>query len=124
MFIKVLVAFATLPAKKLGWDPTMRIYQSPLRGRNQEPIPSYKMTPTDKDFQTDSHQVNWVISMPAKGDPNQREDFVTLRAAIAASTYDLCTRGTIVWQVVKLKDFKEKNANKKVRSQYSHHDSH
>ncbi|KAF8344955.1 hypothetical protein F5887DRAFT_236522 [Amanita rubescens] len=114
MFIKVLVAFATLPAKKLGWDPTMRVYQSPSRGRNREPIPSYKMAPTDKDFQTDSYQVNWVISVPTKGDSNHREDFVTLRAAIAASTYDLCTRGTIVWQVVKLKDFKAENANKKI----------
>ncbi|KAF8339244.1 hypothetical protein F5887DRAFT_919840 [Amanita rubescens] len=115
MFIKVLLAFATLPAKKPGWDPTIRIYQSRSRGRNREPIPSYKMAPTDKDFQTDSYQVNWVISMPTKGDPNQREDFVTLQAAIAASTYDLCTPGTIVWQVVKLKDFKEGNANKKDR---------
>lgn len=103
-FIQVLVAFKILPAYRLGWDPTMKLYQLPLDGRPCEPIPSYRIVPSCADFASNAYQANWVISMPTKDDPSQREEFVTIRKPIKALTGEVDSRGAIVWEVVKRKD--------------------
>jgi hypothetical protein len=103
-FIRVLVALKTQSAYRLGWDPTMKVYRSPtVNGCPRDPIPSYRMVPEPADFTSVTYQANWVISMPTKDDPNQREDFVTIRLPISAHMI-ACSTATVVWEVVKLKD--------------------
>ncbi|PFH46574.1 hypothetical protein AMATHDRAFT_7642 [Amanita thiersii Skay4041] len=97
MFIRVLTAISLLPAHKLGWDSTMKLYV------DGQIIPSYRL-PADKreKSESDLFRDNWVISMPT--DDGGREDFLTIQLIDALGAQMLCSRSTVVWEVIKLSD--------------------
>ena len=111
-FIKVLCAFSSLPAHRLGWDPTMKVYRSPDNW-----IPSYRIPPDSlsEGFEPNLYHVNWVISMPCPKEGNSdstkesREYFVTVRAIVATSSQRVSSRATVVWEVVKLDDIDKRD---------------
>lgn len=90
----------------------MTIYVAPGQRK-----PSYSV-PTDPgrdDFEPDLYNVNWVISMPSGRKPtsphdslDEREDFLTVRAIVATPSQRVCSRATVVWEVVKLKELETK----------------
>ncbi|PFH47965.1 hypothetical protein AMATHDRAFT_42601 [Amanita thiersii Skay4041] len=95
-FIQILAAISLLPAQKLGWDPTMALY---IDG---DSIPSYRL-PERKRGSPESNlfRDNWIISMPTKN--KEREKFLTVRLVDGAAAQMLCSRATVVWEVIKLR---------------------
>ncbi|KAK2462796.1 hypothetical protein APHAL10511_005187 [Amanita phalloides] len=91
-FMKVLAAFSILPADKLGWDPTMKLY----RGKGKDVSPSYLVSQAPN---TGRHGLNWCISMPDMSGENNR------------SRED---RASIVWEVVKKEDYENCNSDASV----------
>ncbi|KAK2464940.1 hypothetical protein APHAL10511_003016 [Amanita phalloides] len=108
-FMKVLAAFSVLPADKLGWDPTMKLY----RGKGKDMSPSYLVSQAPN---TGLHGLNWCISMPDMSAENNRsrEEFVTVRAITTPVFQHMCSRASIVWEVVKKEDYENCNSNASV----------
>ncbi|PFH46480.1 hypothetical protein AMATHDRAFT_69759 [Amanita thiersii Skay4041] len=97
IFIQVLTAISLLPAHRLGWDSTMKLY---VDGRT---IPSYCLSADKREKnKSDLFRDNWVISMPT--DDGGREDFLTIQLIDAVGAQMLCSRSTVVWEVIKLSD--------------------
>ncbi|PFH47953.1 hypothetical protein AMATHDRAFT_87414 [Amanita thiersii Skay4041] len=95
LLIQILAAISLLPAQKLGWDPTMRLYV------DRDIIPSYRLLEAKRCRpQSNLFHDNWVISMPAEN--GVREDFLTIRLIDGAGAQMLCSRATLVWEVIKL----------------------
>ena len=108
-FLNILAAFSMLPAHRLGWDPTMTLY--PANGTKA--VPSYTV------FQ-DRHPytLKWCISMPSKEDPNQREEFVMVRALITVFSQRICGRASLVWEAVTKEDFQKGEIGKVVSQNF------
>ncbi|KAF8344924.1 hypothetical protein F5887DRAFT_235756 [Amanita rubescens] len=95
-FLKILAAFSMLPAHKLGWDPTMKLY--PKNGT--EAVPSYTV------FQRcHPSMFRWSIPMPSEEDPHLLEEFITIRALLTVVSQRICGRASIVWEVIKKRDY-------------------
>ena len=109
-FMKVLAAFSILPADKLGWDPTMKLYQG--KGKNTSPSYLVSQAPSKG-----LRGLSWCISMPdISGENNRpREEFVTVRAITTLVFQHMCSRASIVWEVVKKEDYENCNSNASVR---------
>ena len=107
--MKVLAAFSILPADKLGWDPTMKLYQ----GRGKDMSPSYLVSQAPN---MGLHGLNWCISMPDMSTENNRsrEEFVTVRAITTPVFQHMCSRASIVWEVIKKEDYENCNSNASV----------
>ncbi|KAF8626879.1 hypothetical protein AX15_004649 [Amanita polypyramis BW_CC] len=106
-FIQILAAFSMLSPNRIGWDESMKLYQP----KTKEHLESY-LVPLD--HKKSLHQLNWVISMPFENDPKAREEFVTIRAIMAAPAQIIYSRATIVWEVVRLRDIEEKKLEPEV----------
>ena len=65
-----------------------------------EPIPSYTV------FQNcHPYTLKWCISMPSKEDPDQREEFVTIRTLVTVFSQRICGRASLVWEAITKEDF-------------------
>ncbi|PFH47952.1 hypothetical protein AMATHDRAFT_6258 [Amanita thiersii Skay4041] len=88
-------AISLLATQKFGWDPTMTLYV------DKDCIPSYRLpkakrsSPASNLFRDD-----WVISMPTNS--GDWEKFLTIRLIDGAGASVLCSRATLVWEVIKL----------------------
>ncbi|PFH45156.1 hypothetical protein AMATHDRAFT_44219 [Amanita thiersii Skay4041] len=94
-FVQILAAVSLLPAQKLGWDPTMRLYI------NGDSLPSYRLPERIRGSPgSNLFRDNWIISVPTND--NKREEFLTIRLIDGERTQMLCSRATVVWEVIKL----------------------
>ena len=51
------------------------------------------------------YTIKWCISMPSKENPNQREEFVMVRALITVFSQRIYGRASLVWEAVTKEDF-------------------
>jgi hypothetical protein len=97
-FIRVLAAFSHLSPERLGWDPTMKVHWDLL-----DVIPSYEV-PWNKLSNRSKYDVQWVIM-------HNKEQWVSLETISLVHSEMLVGRATLVFRVVKWKDFEEGNEN-------------
>ena len=87
-FIRLIAAFVVLPAEKLGYDPTMELYDQ-VTGTA---TPSYRLS---KPIDTKSpYDTRWVITL------NNGTQFLTVKTLSIARAGVMRGRGTIVWVVI------------------------
>ncbi|RDB16415.1 hypothetical protein Hypma_002772 [Hypsizygus marmoreus] len=100
-FIRVMAGVSMLKPEQLGWDPAMNVFVLTTR----EIVRSYRLGP--KDPHKNGRGTHWVIDLPSKAGPP--EQVVTVRA-LAMPSEIICTRATIVWEVVRLVDLPKPKA--------------
>ncbi|KDR74425.1 hypothetical protein GALMADRAFT_584049 [Galerina marginata CBS 339.88] len=89
-FIQIIAAFAVLPAAKLGFDPSMKLYVSPNCVK-----PSYLHETADVvKLREKPQDTQWVIEL------NDGKQFLTVFALSLASAQEMHGLGTIAWVVV------------------------
>ncbi|KAI0653804.1 hypothetical protein C8Q70DRAFT_1059019 [Cubamyces menziesii] len=97
-FIQVVAAFATLPAHRLGFDPTMKLAREPL-----PPIHTYRLTSQGPDrfnieqFKETNYQTQWVIT-------TDKDVFITVRALSLLRADVASGSGCIVWAAIRYDD--------------------
>ena len=80
-----------------------------------EPIPSYTV------FQNcHPYTLKWCISMPSKEDPDQREEFVTIRTLVTVFSQRICGRASLVWEAITKEDFRTGQIRKVGVSKFCH----
>jgi len=47
----------------------------------------------------------WSISMPSEEGSHEPEEFITIRALLTVVSQRICGRASIVWEVIKKKDY-------------------
>ncbi|KIJ28942.1 hypothetical protein M422DRAFT_37145 [Sphaerobolus stellatus SS14] len=100
--IRTIAAYSMLPAKDLGWDPTM------LRYHQGSQMPSYTFWETVSGSDT-IYDIQWVIRMKCKEvqaqEQAKEQDFLTVRSLSLIGAEIMCGRATLVWEVVRFLDF-------------------
>ncbi|TRM59825.1 hypothetical protein BD626DRAFT_143997 [Schizophyllum amplum] len=93
-FIQVIAAFAVLPAHRLGFDPTMKLWR-----KAAEPIHTYRTCSSGPDrfdvklYKDNNYATQWVIE-------TQHETYLTLKALSLLRTDVVRGSGSIVWAAV------------------------
>ncbi|KAI0329143.1 hypothetical protein GY45DRAFT_916885 [Cubamyces sp. BRFM 1775] len=97
-FIQVIAAFATLPAHRLGFDPTMKLAREPL-----PPIHTYRLTSQGPDrftiqqYKTNNDVTQWVIT-------TEQGTFITMRVLNVPRTDVASGSGCIIWAAIRYDD--------------------
>ncbi|KAG6836602.1 hypothetical protein H0H93_006238 [Arthromyces matolae] len=98
-FIRVISGFSRMSPAQLGWDTSMKIYQPKLGIR----IPSYEIgNAFEGVYGEGRYHIHWVITLV---DDGKEMEYVTVSIVSAIRSAEICSRATIVFEVV---DFKEK----------------
>ncbi|KAG6838814.1 hypothetical protein C0991_008193 [Blastosporella zonata] len=97
MFIRVMAAFSCMSAAELGWDTDMNIYVPTSSDLDPHPVPSYQVNPHDIKDKT-RYMLYWVIDVVVNG---QVERYLTVRIISAMRSVEICSRATIVYEVIK-----------------------
>ncbi|KAG6862740.1 hypothetical protein C0991_010416, partial [Blastosporella zonata] len=106
-FIQVILGCSILPPRRLGFDPTMKLW----RGRSLEPIHSFCQEIKHEHYSGNVYKRQWVIEMPAKGNSDERELFLTTKALSVVKAGCMQGRATVVWAARKLADLKPGGAD-------------
>ncbi|TFY71661.1 hypothetical protein EVG20_g1347 [Dentipellis fragilis] len=92
--IRVIAGMSLLKPAQLGWDTTMRT----IPAKHDTAV--YTWDPIIlKDAFASPYHSRWVIEMPSKENPEEREKFVTLQPLHISRSEMLWERGTAVWAV-------------------------
>ncbi|KAG6838844.1 hypothetical protein C0991_007992 [Blastosporella zonata] len=95
MFIRVIAAFSCMSAAQLGWDTDMKIYLP--KSSHPDPVPSYQVNQEDIKGKK-GQMLHWVIDVVVNG---QVERYVTVRVISAMRSVEICSRATIIYEVIK-----------------------
>ncbi|GLB35546.1 hypothetical protein LshimejAT787_0211110 [Lyophyllum shimeji] len=88
--IRLIAAFAVLPADRLGYDLTMRLYVSPT-----ESVPSFQLDAKSvAAYRANPYDTRWVIRL------NDGTEYLTVKTLSIARAGIMRGRGTIAWVVV------------------------
>ncbi|KAF9439660.1 hypothetical protein P691DRAFT_785551, partial [Macrolepiota fuliginosa MF-IS2] len=114
-FIRVIAGFSCLPPEQLGWDPTCHVWDG------QTTIPSYAASTRLTGGWKSAYDLPWVFEC-AKGDADSSSmdhtsstntqdpsQYVTLRTLTLEDAGMVWGRATLVFEVVTLDDWKQKN---------------
>ncbi|KAG6843019.1 hypothetical protein H0H87_008542, partial [Tephrocybe sp. NHM501043] len=97
-FIRVIAGFSLMTAEQLGWDTTMKIYL-PLSDKT---IPSYMVGPDCEGINGETpYHIHWVIDVLVD---NKIEQYVSAAVISAMRSAEICTRATVVYEVIKFED--------------------
>jgi len=100
-FIQFLASYSTLTAERLGWDPTMKLY-TPETGKAIASY-TYPWSKSKGNLEAESlYDRQWVITL------GKDSRWITIRALSVVGGEIMCGRATVVWEVVKFKDFEKK----------------
>ncbi len=109
-FVHVIAALATLPAHRLGFDPSMQLAREPL-----SPIHTYRLSSEGPDrFDVAMHKENeyatqWVIT-------TENDTFLTLKALSELRNDQVIGSGCVVWAVVRYDERHQSPDTRAVRS--------
>ncbi|KAG6858479.1 hypothetical protein C0991_002633, partial [Blastosporella zonata] len=84
-----------MSAAQLGWDTDMKIYLP--KSSHPDPVPSYQVNQEDIKGKK-GQMLHWVIDVVVNG---QVERYVTVRVISAMRSVEICSRATIIYEVIK-----------------------
>jgi len=97
LFTRIIASISTVDPARLGWDPSLKIYD-PL---TRKTFASHTPDLSPKLFGQDRYSAIFALNM--QNENGQDETFVTVRAMSVVSAKMLFGRATVVW-VVKEKE--------------------
>ncbi|KIJ32560.1 hypothetical protein M422DRAFT_265576 [Sphaerobolus stellatus SS14] len=103
--IQAIATFSILPTEQLGWDPTMSMFCK----TEMEHYPSHRFPWRQLGGFLSPYRIQWVVEAP-----RDREKFISIHSLSLIGAESMCGRGTIVLEVVRLKDFLSKNTQANV----------
>ncbi|KAG6828702.1 hypothetical protein H0H93_014778, partial [Arthromyces matolae] len=93
-----MTGFSRMTPEQLGWDTTMKIY-CPISGTK---VPSYEVQNNFTGvYGKGRYHIHWIISVVEEG---KQAEYVTVTIASAIRSAEICSRATVVFEVVKFED--------------------
>ena len=100
LFTRIIASISTVDPVRLGWDPSLRIYDISTGKTAASYTPDLNL----KLFGEDRYSTIFALEM--RDENGQDEVFVTVRAMSVVSIKMVFGRATVVWEVIKEKDLR------------------
>ncbi|KAG6808436.1 hypothetical protein H0H93_016940, partial [Arthromyces matolae] len=110
--IQLIAGFSIMTPEQLGWDTSMKIYRF---HSNEDPAhpdvkPSYEVATQFQDqlqVNQSRYTIHWVIDVEEAGNTEQ---YVTVSTISAIRFAEICSRASIVFEVIKFKERRDPKA--------------
>ncbi|KAG6848401.1 hypothetical protein H0H93_000496 [Arthromyces matolae] len=104
--IQLIAGFSIMTPEQLGWDTSMKIYRfhSDEDPAHADVKPSYEVATQFQDqlqVNQSRYEIHWVIDVEEAGNTEQ---YVTVSTVSAIRSAEICSRATIVFEVIKFKE--------------------